>query len=322
LVTPEDWIYRWRLRLQIKREITNVVQKMIEEAKGRDSEFGPHDSTDIRNGLNVVPTFFFPVKTWSVLMEDTRLPKFHDGQRILYELEQNRLTIRELASPAHDAAANALNTPMSLWCTNIGALPESVRQLGHSSNILVKNGNIADWYYVQGSEKSPDQSFRPRNILTGPNLAKVIPGTAGIVYPTFTVEVGKTHESYPRLLDDAEHKHFSPMTSVQVWLGIKLHSVSARMQLALKVRDNARGHGSDPAGLVETPLIDLQQPTNLQIIVPKVLIFFAVPPPLPPTSVTTLGPNCLPPQPNPGAVTDDFVINVETIREQVADNWA
>jgi len=86
------------------------------------------------------------------------------------------------------------------------------------------------------------------------------------------------------------------------------------MKLALKVRDNVHGYGSDPAGLLETPSIDIMQPTDLQIMVPKTLIFFAVPPPLPPTLMTTLGPNCLPPQPNPGAVTDDFVINVETIR--------
>lgn len=113
------------------------------------------------------------------------------------------------------------------------------------------------------------------------------------MYPTFTVEVGKTHETYPRLLDDAEQKHFSPMTSIQVWLGVKLHVGSERMQLTLKVRDEARGYGSDPAGLVETPLIDVRQPTNLEIIVPKARIFFAVPPPLPSTSITTLGPNCL-----------------------------
>ena len=94
------------------------------------------------------------------------------------------------------------------------------------------------------------------------------------------------------------------------------------MQLALKVRDNVRGYGSDPAGLIETPFIDLEQPTNLQIIVPKARIFFAVPPPLPATSMTTLGPNCLPPQPIPGAMTDDFVTNVEIIRARVANNWA
>ena len=71
-------------------------------------------------------------------MEDNGLPKVHNGQRILYELEQNRLRIRELASPAHDAAANALNGRMCLWCTNLGAVPESIRQLGHSSNDLAK----------------------------------------------------------------------------------------------------------------------------------------------------------------------------------------
>jgi hypothetical protein len=181
--------------------------------------------------------------------------------------------------------------------------------------------NIADWYWQAGSEKSPDQSFRPRNILPGPNLAKLIPGTA-IPYPTFTIEVGKTHETYPQLLADAENKHFSPITSIQVWLGIKLYPTTARMKLALKVRDAARGYGSDPNQLVETPVMELDQPTNLQIIVPKAHIFFAVQPPWPPTSLTRLGANTLPPQPVPGGMTDDFVIDVETIRSNVEDNWA
>ena len=111
---------------------------MIEEAEGHDSEPGPHNSTDIKNASNVVPKFFFPVKTWSLLIEDTRLPKVHHGQRIVYEVEENRLRIRELASPAHDAAANALNEPMSLWSTNLGNLPKSVSQLGQSSNDLAQ----------------------------------------------------------------------------------------------------------------------------------------------------------------------------------------
>ena len=181
--------------------------------------------------------------------------------------------------------------------------------------------NIVDWYWQPGSEKSPDQSFRPRNILTGPNLAKLIPGT-GISYPTFTIEVGKTHETYPRLLDDAENKHFSPITSVQVWLGIKLYPNTARMRIALKIRDAARGYGSDPNQLIETPVMELNVPTDLQIIVPKGLIFFAVQPPWPPTFMKHLGPNTLPPQPVPGIMTDDFVIDVETIRSNVEDNWA
>lgn len=136
LVTPEDWTYRRKLRVKIEREIQNVIQKMIEAAGVQDSGFGPHNSTDIKKALDVVPRFFFPIKTWGVLIEDDRLPKARLGRRILYELEQNRLRIRELASPAHDAAANALNGAIAVWSSNLATLPESVEQLGQSSNDL------------------------------------------------------------------------------------------------------------------------------------------------------------------------------------------
>ena len=79
MVAPEDWIYRRELRLEIEREITNVVEKMIEAAKDHDLEFESHNSRDIKDDLNVVPRFFFPLKTWSLLIEDTRLPKIHRG---------------------------------------------------------------------------------------------------------------------------------------------------------------------------------------------------------------------------------------------------
>lgn len=173
-----------------------------------------------------------------------------------------------------------------------------------------------------GSEKSPDQSFRPLNIQVGINLAKLVPGSNSIVYPTFTIEVGKCHESYPKLLDDAELKHFSPLTSIQAWLGIKLYSQTTRMKVALKVRNNTLGHGSDPAHMVESDAISLLQPTNIEIVVPKDRIYFAVPPELvPPTPLTIPGPNTLPRTAVPYGPIDDFIVSLDLIRRRVLANW-
>ena len=126
-VTQEDWALRWQLRQAIKREIKTVVQRMIETAEVQDPEI--EDSSD-----TVVPKYSFSVKTWSAMIEDSRLPKHHLGRRIIYELEENRLKIRELASSAHDAAANALNFSFGFWCSNGGTNVETVRQLGQGSN--------------------------------------------------------------------------------------------------------------------------------------------------------------------------------------------
>jgi hypothetical protein len=154
------------------------------------------------------------------------------------------------------------------------------------------------------------------------NLAKLVPGSNSIIYPTFTIEVGKSNESYPRLLNDAELKHFSPMTSVQAWLGIKLFTQTARMKVALKLRNNNLGYGSDPAHLIESDTISLLQPTNIEIIVPKDRIYFAVPPAqVPPTSFNIPGPSALPGAAVPYGPIDDFIVRLDLIRMRVLENW-
>ena len=73
---------------------------------------------------------------------------------------------------------------------------------------------------MAGSEKSPDQSFVPRAILSPPAL--IIPGPITARYPTMVIEVSKTHESYNHLFDDAAIKHFFAQTSVQIWIGVEV----------------------------------------------------------------------------------------------------
>ena len=58
------------------------------------------------------------------MLENDKLPKYFDGGRVIYELENNRLKVKEVPSTPHDVAANALNTAIGLWSTNNGAGPE------------------------------------------------------------------------------------------------------------------------------------------------------------------------------------------------------
>jgi len=258
------------------------------------------------------------------MLEDERLPKNCQYGRIIFELEANKLKIRELASPAHDAAANSLNVALALWSTDLGLGRESLEQLGQGrKNLIIILIHLIEWYFQAGSEKSPDQAFRPLHIQVGNNLAKLVPGTNAIIYPTFTIEVGKTHESYPQLLDDAEQKHFSPLTSIQVWLGIKLFSQSQRMKVVVKFRNNSLGYGADPALFIESETLPIFQPTTLQIIIPKDRIYFAVPQyQIPKTRIAVPGQNVLPVPAAPTGVIDHFVVPVETIRQGVARNWS
>ena len=60
--------------------------------------------------------------------------------------------------------------------------------------------NAAEFTYDQASHsKEPDESWIPRDIdANNPNV-RLQPGTSRI-YPTFVLEVGYQHESYPELL--------------------------------------------------------------------------------------------------------------------------
>ena len=151
--------------------------------------------------------------------------------------------------------------------------------------------------------------------------ASLIPPQNILIYPNFVVEVGKDHETYPELLRDCETKHFSPLTSVQVWLGIKVYP-SRRMKVVFKLRDTVRGHGYDPAAGAETPNIDLRNPTTYEFIIPKARIFFAVPPAMVPATQFALpGPNALPPPVVPVVPTDDYVLPLECFQSAIIRNW-
>jgi len=323
IVTVQDWELQPTLRDDIVQQVFQVVERMVQDTTLPHTEELQHP-TCAQVSVNIVQNYLFPIKTWIHMLEDERLPKNCQYGRIIFELEANKLKIRELASPAHDAAANSLNVALALWSTNLGLGHESLEQLGQGRKtqlyILI---HLIEWYFQAGSETSADQAFRPLHIQVGNNLAKLVPGTNAIIYPTFIIEVAKTYESHPQLLDDAEQKYFSPLTSIQVWLGIKLFSQSERLKVAVKFRSNSLGYGSDPDLFIESETLPIFQPTTLQIIIPKDTIYFAVPQnQIPKTRITIPGRNVLPVPALPLGAIDDFVVPVEIIRQSVARNWS
>jgi hypothetical protein len=86
-----------------------MLKAVSTHAKDKDSE---SNDFDLRSSIDIIHGYVFPIKTWTHMMEDDRLPKNCKQGRIIYELDWNLLRIREVASLAHDAAANAL-TPQS-----------------------------------------------------------------------------------------------------------------------------------------------------------------------------------------------------------------
>jgi hypothetical protein len=246
-------------------------------------------------------------------------PRVTPFLRLVYELDQNHLIVH-IASPAHDAVANAWNTRIALWSTNGGTGVGNLRQLGRGGmTYLSYKLTIPGYRWAAGSEKSPDQSFVPMNITSPPAL--IIPRTIARAYPTMVMEISKTHESYHDLFDDAAIKHFSTQTSIRVWIGVNPYSgYGGRLRCMFRRRDPVNGGILANSGAT-TPYISLHQPTAIEFIIPKSEVFWGVNPPLPLTQSTVPGPNALPQPQAPGAPTDDLVLPVEELRGTALAYW-
>lgn len=137
---------------------------------------------------------------------------------------------------------------------------------------LSYNLTIPEYRWTAGSEKSPDQSFVPKNIVSPPAL--IIPGTISGAFPTMVIEISKIYESYNDLLDDAAIKHFSTQTSVQVWIGVKLnYGHGGRLRCLFRLRDPVNGGILANSGAT-ADYISLHQPTSIEFIIPKSEVFW------------------------------------------------
>jgi hypothetical protein len=336
IVSPEDLIVNRSLQNKIQTAILKAAQSILQlksdeigdDDDDKESKSTANQSTSgtsrplahsnpddesppavewLERRPSCVANLLFPVASYHLLQDQKWLPESHGHLRLSYELELNHLIVH-LASPAHDAAANAFNFTFVLWSLNGGIGPETLHHLG-----------AAQWRYRPGAEKSPDQSFTPIALTSPP--ARIIPGTIKGPYPTVVIQVSGTNESYEQLLEDAAFKHFSNETSIQIWIGVKLYtSGGGRMKCMFRLRDQVNGGALAGSG-ASTGYISLNQPTTTQFIIPKARVFWGVNPPLPVTLQSIPGPNALPPPAVPGVVTDDLVLSLEHLREVTAKYW-
>lgn len=301
--------------------VPSPASRIRYRSDSRDNAARPCDNLKTRPAArrNCIPNMLFPLETYRLLNDCGWLPESHHSFRLVYELHQNHLIVH-MASPAHDAVANAWNIRIALWSTNGGTGVENLRQLGQERmTCLSCQLTIPEYRWTADSEKSPDQSFVPMNIASPPAL--IIPRTIAGAFPTMVMEVSKTHESYNNLFDDAVVKHFSTQTSVRVWIGVKLNSGhGGRLRCMFRLRDPVNGGILANSGAT-TEYISLHQPTDIEFIIPKLEVFWGVNPPLPPTQSTVPGPNALPKPQVPGTPTDDLVLPVEQLRNAALAYW-
>ena len=137
MVTPEDVILRRKLKSQIIAGIERVVKSILDDKHNEETSTAfPLQSKENQIPStcpipsNCVVNFFFPLKTFHLLQEKNLLPEIVQGKRVKYELDSNRLLVRVMPSPAHDAAANAWNDQIVLWSRNGGAGPRTLMHCG------------------------------------------------------------------------------------------------------------------------------------------------------------------------------------------------
>ena len=99
------------------------------------------------------------------------------------------------------------------------------------------------------------------------------------------IEVAKAPESYDQLLRNAATKHFSALTGVMVYIGVKIYP-SRRIRVCVLVRDVGQGFGYINPPLADSGFISIDAPSNITLVVPKDLVFFGVPPALVPPTAT------------------------------------
>ena len=68
------------------------------------------------------------IQIFHLLQGENVLPETVQEKHVKYELDSNRLLVRAMPSPAHDAVANAWNVHIGIWSVNSGAGPETLLQ--------------------------------------------------------------------------------------------------------------------------------------------------------------------------------------------------
>ena len=292
-LTIEDYLSSRRAQRLIIGQVTAIADLLAKTPEAEDDTKNCDIDCVVHEPLISVPLFDF-------LIENNRLPEFGGGKRIIYQLLSYKLAVDIIPSLCHDNAAGSFTNDILRWSESGGFLDCLENGLGGGTTLLYLSLTSLAWLYAGGSKKSPDNSFTPANLQSPPGKAI---GTTNVLYPNFTVEVGKSHESWDQLFRDARDKHFTPITGVVVYLGIKIFPTE-RIRVCLLERNAVQGFGYLDPPLAQTGYIDINVPCNITIVIPKRLIFFGVPPALvPPT------------------VTPDYNLDVDIIRRRVLKYW-
>jgi hypothetical protein len=224
------------------------------------------------------------------------------------ELEDYHIHLNQYPTGLHKNIAYKISR---LIDRTYGDLIDGLGSLSKSLSFSSPSSNILALPCGHGKAKQADASFAPVG-LPAPNRhnnLKIRPGCSS-PYPTMVVEIAYQNESLERLLQDAEEKHLSPDTNVNVWLGIKVNKSATGFQFWSGWGRRKRiGHGlrlvqqtEDHNGESQLYHVDAAEPIAGQFVIPTADIFH--------------------PLPAPAQVPHDLVIPLEQLRLIIRDATA
>jgi hypothetical protein len=284
----------------VKAAVANHIKLSINEYKN----VGPEDVLDIDTGRQIVADYEMDADVFDLLRP--KLPFNIDMFKIIIDFDAGRLGIRTVPSLMHEAACGAWDADINGWANNYGpvppkSLPPFLPTRSAGIYRVSEFTNLLDYFYAARSKKSPDGSFRPRDIRIPPAIpipGTIRPGRVGTAYPTLVFEFAYRHEGWQRLKDEARERAFSAMTSIRVFVGIKIYTASYQ---AFWARRSPTGVGMN---IVESTVkLPVEDPTDIVFTIPAVEVFWGC------------GPNYqLPPLPSP-----NLVLSLEHFRLRIVE---
>lgn len=292
-LTQEGYLASRTIQKSILTRIETIVRTLTTTAEpNNDSQDGSIDC--------VVRQYHISESLFDFLIEENHLPDYQGNSRITYELEAYHIVVGIMPSACHDYCASSFTGDLLRWTESGGVMDNMEVGGGARAPLIYLSLTLLVFPWAVGCKKSPDNCFRPAQLQSPPGVHL---GNSNVLYPNFTVEVAKSHETWNELLDDADIKHFSALTGIVLWLGIKIYP-TRRMRVCLLERDTNNGWGARMPMLACTGYIDTSSPCHASIVLPKRLLYHGVPnASIPPTQ------------------TPDYVLNLEIIRKAINKNF-
>jgi len=305
-----------RLRKAIQETIHTTIDDDEDQADDIDDEAGAMDRpiefpepiniprsilNDPRNG------YLLEFRMDSMIFDYVArgIQQHYEEYRVIAEFDSGYLRIRTIPGSTHEILGEFVRDDIKNWANQSAPRGQDKPLMGMGSagmltdRVILSAANDQDytWGIRRGSRgrKSPDLSFRPRDLTVPPARYQVRSSKPSDHYPTIVVELAHRNESWNRLVNDARRKAFARQTSIQVAIGIKIFRRDFRCFWAKRHRN-----GAGMTIVQRTPKLPLNAATNIVFTIPRDVFWWGIPA-----------------QGVPATATQDYDLSMDWLRQQI-----